>query len=169
MLCTDPCQEAQELIGGASKLLCFIYPHRIQIIREIGRGAWGSIFEGKYKDQLVAIKQPHQLILTPETIDRLQRGVQIMAQVHHPNLVRFIAAVFDELFSTLWLAACSVVGSVVVVVPQGECKYTNHHPVDFLYYKTVTPKKKNVGMSLAYLLSSLYQPWFLYSILNSCF
>ena len=68
----------------------------IQIMREIGRGAWGSIFEGKYKEQLVAIKQPHRLILTAETIDRLQREVQIMAQVRHPNLVRFIAAVFDD-------------------------------------------------------------------------
>ena len=69
-----------------------------------------------------------------------------MAQVRHPNLVRFIAAVFDELSSTLWLATCSVVGSVVVVVLQGECKYTNHHPVDFLYYKTVAPKKKKKKM-----------------------
>ena len=68
----------------------------IQTMREIGRGAWGSIFEGKFKDQLVAIKQPHQLILIPETIDRLQREIQIMAQVRHPNLVRFIAAVFDD-------------------------------------------------------------------------
>ena len=68
----------------------------IQIIREVGVGAWGSVSEGKYKDQLVAVKQPHQAILVPQIVKRLQREVQIMAQVRHPNLVRFIAAVFDD-------------------------------------------------------------------------
>ena len=68
----------------------------IQIIREVGVGAWGSVSEGKYKDQLVAVKQPHRAILTTPIVKRLQREVQIMAQVRHPNLVRFIAAVFDD-------------------------------------------------------------------------
>ena len=68
----------------------------IQIIREVGIGAWGSVSEGKYKDQLVAVKQPHRAILTSHIVKRLQREVQIMAQVRHPNLVRFIAAVFDD-------------------------------------------------------------------------
>ena len=68
----------------------------IQIIREVGVGAWGSVSEGKYRDQLVAVKQPHRAILVPQIVKRLQREVQIMAQVRHPNLVRFIAAVFDD-------------------------------------------------------------------------
>ena len=68
----------------------------IQIIREVGVGAWGSVSEGKYKDQLVAVKQPHRAILTTPIVKRLQREVEIMAQVRHPNLVRFIAAVFDD-------------------------------------------------------------------------
>ena len=68
----------------------------IQIIREVGVGAWGSVSEGKYKDQLVAVKQPHRAILVPQIVKRLQREIQIMAQVRHPNLVRFIAAVFDD-------------------------------------------------------------------------
>ena len=68
----------------------------IQIIREVGVGAWGSVFEGKYKDQLVAVKQPHRALLTTHIVKRLQREVQIMAQVRHPNLVQFIAAVFDD-------------------------------------------------------------------------
>ena len=68
----------------------------IQIIKEVGVGAWGSVSEGKYRDQLVAVKQPHRAILVPQIVKRLQREVQIMAQVCHPNLVRFIAAVFDD-------------------------------------------------------------------------
>jgi len=68
----------------------------VQVVKEIGVGAWGSVSEGKYRGQLVAVKQPHRAILTPSIIDRLQREVQIMAQVRHPNLVQFIAAVFDD-------------------------------------------------------------------------
>jgi len=68
----------------------------VQVVKEIGVGAWGSVSEGNYRGQLVAVKQPHRAILTPSIIDCLQREVQIMAQVRHPNLVRFIAAVFDD-------------------------------------------------------------------------
>ena len=76
---------------------CWKVPRReIQVMREVGVGAWGSVSEGKYKDQLVAVKQPHRAILTTHIVKRLQREVQIMAQVRHPNLVRFIAAVFDD-------------------------------------------------------------------------
>ena len=75
---------------------CKVPRRDIQIIREVGVGAWGSVSEGKYKDQQVAVKQPHRAILTTPIVKRLQREVQIMAQVRHPNLVRFIAAVFDD-------------------------------------------------------------------------
>ena len=99
---TDSQAEAQQtrLIQPQSTLEAIEYwkvPRRdIQIIREVGVGAWGSVSEGKYKDQLVAVKQPHRAILTTPIVKRLQREVQIMAQVRHPNLVRFIAAVFDD-------------------------------------------------------------------------
>ena len=68
----------------------------VQVVKEIGVGAWGSVSEGNYRGQLVAVKQPHRAILTSLIVERLQREVKIMAQVRHPNLVRFIAAVFDD-------------------------------------------------------------------------
>ena len=70
--------------------------HEVQILSEIGRGAWGTVSRGRLNGQLVAVKYPHPAILNEHTTDRLRREVEIMAQVRHPNLLRFIGAVFDD-------------------------------------------------------------------------
>ena len=83
--------------GALENIECWKVPRSdVQVVKEIGVGAWGSVSQGKYRGQLVAVKQPHRAILSPPVVERLQREVQIMAQVRHPNLVRFIAAVFDD-------------------------------------------------------------------------
>ncbi len=63
---------------------------------DIGRGAWGVVYSGTFQGQCVAIKYAHKEILHGTTIDMLKREVMIMAEIQHPNLVRFIAAVFDD-------------------------------------------------------------------------
>jgi serine/threonine protein kinase len=63
---------------------------------EIGRGAWGVVYSGTFHGERVAIKQAHKDLLAVTTIDALKREVMIMAHIQHPNLVRFIAAVFDD-------------------------------------------------------------------------
>ena len=65
--------------------------------KEIGRGASGLVVEGRYQNQRVAVKQIHQDILYNSAImNEFKREVRIMVSIQHPNLVRFIAAVFDE-------------------------------------------------------------------------
>ena len=68
----------------------------VEIFSEIGRGAWGTVYKGKFQGQSVAVKCVHPKILDEHTIERLRREVQIMAQVRHPNLLRFIGAVLDS-------------------------------------------------------------------------
>lgn len=68
----------------------------IRVSEEIGRGGWGVVAKGVFRGQKVAVKWPHRAILNPRNIERLRREVRILAQVRHPNLVLFIAAVFDE-------------------------------------------------------------------------
>ena len=63
---------------------------------KIAPGAYGIVHKGKYRGYQVAIKEPHPLILDESTIDSLRREVGCMATVHHPNLVTFIGAVFDD-------------------------------------------------------------------------
>ena len=70
----------------------------VHVQNNIGKGAWGEVARGKFKGQPVAVKWPHMDLLQqyPNIIDRMRREMRIMAQVCHPNLVRFIAAVLDE-------------------------------------------------------------------------
>ena len=68
----------------------------VQILSEMGRGAWGWVAKGRFRGQLVAVKSPHLEILDEHTTKRLQREVGIMTQVRHPYLLRIIAAVFDD-------------------------------------------------------------------------
>ena len=65
--------------------------------REIGRGAWGMVYSGTFRGERVAIKQPHRAILHHTTIDLIKREVRIMSEIHYPNLLRFIGAVFGDL------------------------------------------------------------------------
>ena len=68
----------------------------VKIVQEIGIGAWGTVARGVCCGQPVAVKWPHQMILNQQTLERLERETQLMTQVRHPNLVRIIAAVFDD-------------------------------------------------------------------------
>ena len=68
----------------------------VEIQDQIGGGAWGTVVKGRFRNQQVAVKSPHPAIINPQTLERLRREVRIMAQVRHPNLLRFIAAVFDD-------------------------------------------------------------------------
>ena len=53
--------------------------------------------DSRYQSQQVAVKQIHQNILENTTVvEEFRREIGIMASIKHPNLVRFIAAVFDE-------------------------------------------------------------------------
>ena len=69
----------------------------VQIVEQIGFGAAGLVSKGRHQGQEVAVKQIHREILREKHImDEFKREVGIMATIQHPNLVRFIAAVFDE-------------------------------------------------------------------------
>ena len=69
------------------------------VIREdqvLGRGAWGVVCEGSFRGQRVAIKCVYPDILLPHTRERIRREIGTMAQVRHPNLVLFMAAVLED-------------------------------------------------------------------------
>ena len=68
----------------------------VKIDKEIGVGGWGSISSGTLHGRTVAIKQLHSSILSRDNISRLRREVRLLANIRHPNILLFIAAVFDE-------------------------------------------------------------------------
>ena len=67
--------------------------HEDQIV---GRGGWGYVAKGTFRGASVAVKRMHQAILYASTLERIRREVRTMAQIRHPNLVLFIAAILSE-------------------------------------------------------------------------
>ena len=64
---------------------------------KISHGAYGVVYKGIYHGDHIAIKEPHEVLLEGgTTIDDLKREVACMTTVCHPNIVRFIGAVFDD-------------------------------------------------------------------------
>ena len=74
--------------------------HRDDVIlnmhKILGTGAWGYVVEGRFRGKTVAVKCLHDLIRQPEVTSLIRQEISIMAQLRHPNLVLFIAAVLDE-------------------------------------------------------------------------
>ena len=62
----------------------------------LGRGSWGSVVEGKYCGCSVAVKQIHDLILSPHNRALFEREMNIASRCRHPCLLQFIGATNDE-------------------------------------------------------------------------
>ena len=62
----------------------------------LGRGAWGYVAKAVFRGTSVAVKRVYPEILQLATLERIRREIRTMAQIRHPNLVLFIAAVLNE-------------------------------------------------------------------------
>ena len=62
----------------------------------LGRGGWGSVNEGTYCGCTVAVKEIHELILSPHNIRLFEREMNIASKCRHPHLLQFIGATIDE-------------------------------------------------------------------------
>ena len=89
---SQPCTGSQTVeFWKVSRKDIQVYEHKI-----LGRGGWGYVAEGRFRSQKVAVKRVYKEILQPYTMDCIHREVDTMAQVRHPNLLLFIAAVLDD-------------------------------------------------------------------------
>ena len=89
----------EELIESQSR-----QPHDWIIQREevllsesvLGKGAWGSVCQGTFRGCQVAIKEIHELILSPHNRRLFEREMSIASCCRHPNLLQFIGATNDD-------------------------------------------------------------------------
>jgi len=67
----------------------------LEVVNEIGRGAYGVIYEGKWKGAPCAIKEVHELLTQTSTEQRLkikatfERECEQSMRLRHPNIVQF--------------------------------------------------------------------------------
>ena len=69
----------------------------IQITEKyLGRGGWGIVNEGTYCGCTVAVKQIHELILSPHNINLFEIEMNIASKCRYPHLLQFIGTTNDE-------------------------------------------------------------------------
>ena len=92
-------KENQSLLSSQQESIAFgIEPWKVpretvKLGRMIGGGGWGAVHKGRLQ---VAMKQFYPNILSKENVARMKREMQMLALIRHPNLLQFIATVFDE-------------------------------------------------------------------------
>lgn len=62
----------------------------------LGVGAWGKVYEGTFRGCKVAVKQIHELILSPHNRRLFEREMSIASRCRHPHLLQFIGATNDD-------------------------------------------------------------------------
>jgi len=62
----------------------------------LGNGAWGSVRQGKFRGCQVAVKEIHEIILSPHNRRLFEREMSIASCCRHPNLLQFIGATNDD-------------------------------------------------------------------------
>ena len=64
----------------------------------LGTGAWGNVYQGSFRGCQVAVKQIHDLILSPHNRRLFEREMSIASRCRHPNLLQFMGATdnYDE-------------------------------------------------------------------------
>ena len=65
---------------------------------ELGRGGWGHVRVGVFREQRVAVKQLYHIIMSDSTRAIMNREINTMSRLRHPNLLLFIGAVLDHPF-----------------------------------------------------------------------
>ena len=63
---------------------------------ELGKGAYGEVKVGLYCGGQVAVKQLHQIIISPYFSKQFNREMQLASRLRHPQLVLFIGAVTTD-------------------------------------------------------------------------
>ena len=62
----------------------------------LGQGGWGKVVLGTFRGCKVAVKQIHELILSPYNRRMFEREMSIASRCRHPCLLQFIGATNDD-------------------------------------------------------------------------
>ena len=90
----DMRNEIQQLRDTASSMSSKISDYGSVVVSEnlLGRGAWGNVYKGDFYGAKVAVKEYHELIISPHNLRMLEREINIASQCRHPNLLQFLCA-----------------------------------------------------------------------------
>ena len=90
----------QQLLGVQSMMTCsrlWVVSHdQFTLGEQIGRGAWGSVYEATFRGATVAAKRLHDLITYPDAIELFHREMQMALHCQHQNIVTFLGVTLGD-------------------------------------------------------------------------
>ena len=90
----------QQLLGVQSMMTCsrlWVVSHeQFTIGKEIGRGAWATVHETKFRGATVAAKCLHDEITSPETIELFHQEMKMSLLCQHQNIVTFLGVTLEN-------------------------------------------------------------------------
>ena len=112
-----------------------VSPGEVSMERQIGDGAFGDVYVGKYRETTVAVKviRPNMLLgMSQEEVDCFKKEAYIMSRLRHPNIALFmgIVSVSDPLsdagFESLYiLSEYMEKGSLLDIIEQVNSQETS--------------------------------------------
>ena len=81
------------------------------IICKLGEGAYSLVYKVRRKtDQnIYALKQVKIAKLNTKEKQNALNEIRILASIHHPNVIQYKEAFFDDDSSSLWWVLCSLI------------------------------------------------------------
>ena len=64
--------------------------------QNLGEGAWGTVYRGKFRGCDVAVKEMHSDIMSDHNLQSFLREAEMASRCRHPCLLQFIGATTDE-------------------------------------------------------------------------
>eukprot|EP01102_Stenamoeba_stenopodia_P018241 TRINITY_DN6667_c0_g2_i1.p1 TRINITY_DN6667_c0_g2~~TRINITY_DN6667_c0_g2_i1.p1 ORF type:complete len:585 (+),score=105.90 TRINITY_DN6667_c0_g2_i1:226-1980(+) len=104
----DKKNESRDDIGMGENLIIYegvraeIAASEIQMTKVIGKGSYGTVYEGVCRGHIVAVKRLHRQDLSEDSLRLFRQEVGIMSKLFHPNIV-------------LYMGACSEPGNLMIV------------------------------------------------------
>ena len=96
----DQVREMEEKVAAAENSWKVSHKEVTLTPHKLGSGGWGEVIIGKFRGQKVAVKRFHDAIMNQKDnqyyLEMLNREINTMAQLRHPNLLQFIGAVLDH-------------------------------------------------------------------------
>ena len=87
-------EESQQIKESCDWVVC---RDEVQITDKcLGEGAWGKVSLGSFRGCKVAVKEIHELILSPYNRRLFEREMDIASRCRHPCLLQFIGATNDN-------------------------------------------------------------------------